>query len=78
MVGHIVIGIMRDYNIGIRISDNVDYSVPCLFIIVKYIQVLKVRANNLNACKTSGFFCLVLAYYRQLIRRNNNMSEIAV
>ena len=72
----IVIGVMRDYNIGIRISDNVNYSLPRLFIVVIYIQVLKVRANNLNACKTSGFFASFLRILPESYRHLKQGEEV--
>ena len=78
VVGHIVIRVMGDYDIRVGVLYDLNDLIACLAVVVENIKVGKACAHDLDPGKRACLLCLRRADDRQLVRRDNNMTEISV
>ena len=78
VVGHIVVRIVSNDEIGIGISDNLDYLVNRLSVVLKNIKVVEAAPDNLGARDLACLFSLASAYLAKLLGHDLNVSQVAV
>ena len=76
MVGHIIVGVMRDDKIGIGVFDNIHELIPRFFVVVVNFKVVKPCADNLNPCHCPCLFRFICANHAKFIRWNDYVSQI--
>ena len=77
MVGHIVIGVVRDDEVGVGVADDVHENIAGLFSVVEDLQIVKAAGDDLDPRERACLFRLVRADDAQLVRRNDHVTQIA-
>ena len=78
MIGHIVVGVVGDDEVGINTLYNVHHLVTGFAVVVIDLQIVKAAPDNLVKATDSGAFsCLVGTDHTQLIGGDDNVAEIS-
>ena len=77
VVGHIVVGIVRDDEIGVRIPDHVDNLVARRLVVVVDVDIVEHSADHFDARHLARTLRFRRTDLGQLVGRNDHMPQIA-
>lgn len=77
MIRHVVIRVMANDKVGIHLLDHIHNLVTGSFVVIIDLQAIKAAVDHLNASHRCRAFSLCSTDLGQLIRRKNQMTEVA-
>ena len=77
MVGHIIVGVVRDDKIRLCVFYHFGHFISRLFVVRKNIEVVKHSAYNFYSRKTARLFRFSLSDFGKFIGRNYYVPQIA-
>ena len=77
VVGHIIVGVVRDDKVGVNFFDDVHHFVARFFVVVVNFQIVKAAPHHFKTAKVAASFRFACAHCRQFVGGNDFVSQVS-